>query len=282
MQRHQTLLMVASCNVSALGAMQLLLDRGANVNAETDDLRMTPLHFACKDGNVRGIKLLLEYGANPYAVDFHGRTPLHYAAMGSPAWVLAKLLKRTKAAQVNAGDEAGYTALMVACEHGRTDVVALLLEHGADPTLRNRLQHLAVELADWFGHRKIMDLLERRQRRLADAAAAAAHMLDGGAVPSTPAGGAMGTPMPLMSPVATPSVAEVRTFGMDGSHAAGGALDPLGAALEKSASTVPFGGGGAGGGGGGPGGSDVSEEGVVTVMATAGVASSGGGGPPTA
>jgi len=43
-----------------------------------------------------------------------------------------------------------------------------------------------------------------------------------------------------MSPVATPSAAaETRNFGLEAGHG-GGAADPLGVALEKSASTIPF------------------------------------------
>ena len=69
-------------------------------------------------------------------------------------------------ALIDAADASGYTALMVASEHGRQEVVELLLEHGASPVLRNRLAHTSVELADWFGHRKIVEVLDACIKKL--------------------------------------------------------------------------------------------------------------------
>ena len=54
---------------------------------------------------------------------------------------------------------------MVASEHGRQDVVEFLLSQGASPVLKNRLLHTSVELADWFGHRKIVEVGDRSLRR---------------------------------------------------------------------------------------------------------------------
>lgn len=39
------------------------------------------------------------------------------------------------------------------------DVVELLIELGADCTLKNKLNHNATELADWFGHKRAVELL---------------------------------------------------------------------------------------------------------------------------
>ncbi|WP_281508854.1 ankyrin repeat domain-containing protein [Wolbachia endosymbiont (group B) of Pandemis cinnamomeana] len=58
---------------------ELLLDRGANVNA-VDNLDMTPLHFALKYNREELVRLLLDRGANVNAVDKKGRTPLSIVA----------------------------------------------------------------------------------------------------------------------------------------------------------------------------------------------------------
>ena len=50
-----------------------LLEVGANPN--TFDGRQTPLHRAVLAGNAQGIAALLEYGADPNAADFEGKTP---------------------------------------------------------------------------------------------------------------------------------------------------------------------------------------------------------------
>lgn len=80
---------------------------------------------------------------------------------------------------LNAVDTNGYTPVMLAAEHGRgkvllagrslrvrsracscaADVVELLIELGADCTLKNKLNHNATELADWFGHKRAVELL---------------------------------------------------------------------------------------------------------------------------
>ncbi|KAK8123761.1 hypothetical protein PG999_003679 [Apiospora kogelbergensis] len=56
---------------------------------------------------------------------------LHLAVGGGHIDTLRLLLQRLDAAALNARDERGYTALECAVMEGRTDLVALLLEHGA-------------------------------------------------------------------------------------------------------------------------------------------------------
>jgi ankyrin repeat protein len=55
-------------------AVQLLIDRGADVNA-VNSRGMTPMHYAARTGNDRAIQLLAEHGANLDAKDRLGRTP---------------------------------------------------------------------------------------------------------------------------------------------------------------------------------------------------------------
>lgn len=53
----------------------MLLNRGAEVNAETDEMR-TALHEACDHGNSDVVKILLDAGADVNIVDIEGNTPL--------------------------------------------------------------------------------------------------------------------------------------------------------------------------------------------------------------
>ena len=55
----------------------VLIRRGANVNARRPDRLDTPLHFA-SNAEVAGV--LIEHGADVEALDWSGRTPLHWAA----------------------------------------------------------------------------------------------------------------------------------------------------------------------------------------------------------
>jgi ankyrin repeat protein len=242
-QRFQTPLIISVTNTRGYAITEFLIDNGADVNATVDDLGVTALHIACKESNDVATKLLLQSGADPIIVDSNCRSVLHYAVTGSSLEVIRRLLKRTKGALINAADESGYTPLMVACEQGRLEVVQLLLEQRADPTMRNRLNHQAIELADWFGHRKVVEELEGWLRRAGVLPDSGVHHSEG-MVPQSPAA-TMTTPLPmLMSPTAaTPTSHGDMTFG-EGTHASsvtgGGASDPLGAQLQTSGSAVPF------------------------------------------
>ena len=55
----------------------VLIRRGANVNARRPERLDTPLHFA-SNADVAGV--LIEHGAEVEALDWSGRTPLHWAA----------------------------------------------------------------------------------------------------------------------------------------------------------------------------------------------------------
>lgn len=61
-------------------ACSLLLERGADVNAQTRSGRASSLHRAAYSGHVTVVKLLIKYGADPRLSDSDGQTPLHKAA----------------------------------------------------------------------------------------------------------------------------------------------------------------------------------------------------------
>jgi len=56
-----------------------LIDKGANIEAETND-KETPLIIASRKGKVNAMLSLLNRGANLYAVDCRRWSSLHYAA----------------------------------------------------------------------------------------------------------------------------------------------------------------------------------------------------------
>lgn len=278
LQRQQTPLMLSVTNVNAIRVTELLIESGADVDAATADLQMTALLFACKDNNVPAIKLLLQVGANPCITDVSRRTCFHYAVLSCPTALVRELNERTKGAFLNAADSSGYTPLMVAAEHGRADTARDLLEMGANPLLRNKLNHQAIELADWFGQKRIVEELEawfkrsgvsmRGERVEGDEAGARGGVV----VPPSPAG--LGnTPVPgMMSPALaamTPGAMQQGQAGQGGhgehggtasasgpggmmgssqetARGAGGLLadvhapDPVGQSLAQSGSTVPF------------------------------------------
>ncbi|XP_020293932.1 putative ankyrin repeat protein RBE_0220 isoform X5 [Pseudomyrmex gracilis] len=128
----------------------MLLDRGANVNAETQD-GTTPLHHAIKFENmeiaelllnhganvnasdkselVSGVQMLLDRGANVNAETRYGTTPLHHAIKFENMKIAELLLDH--GANVNASDKSG-TPLCCAVEKKNVEVVAMLLDRGAN------------------------------------------------------------------------------------------------------------------------------------------------------
>ena len=56
-------------------------DRACRANTELPNLDgQTPLHKACRDGNIHVVSMLIEYNASVRATDDKGQTPLHHAA----------------------------------------------------------------------------------------------------------------------------------------------------------------------------------------------------------
>ncbi|XP_036397225.1 ankyrin repeat domain-containing protein 50-like [Megalops cyprinoides] len=138
----------------------LLIEKGG-VPLESRDMEgRTALHVACWQGNLEGMRLLLKHGADVNAQDREGRPPLH-----SVAWrghgVAACLLLESKGVDVNlACTQQGATALCIAAQEGHTDLVAVLLEKGADPEHVDRYGRSPVKVAAKMGHVGIVRLLE--------------------------------------------------------------------------------------------------------------------------
>jgi ankyrin repeat protein len=106
--------------------VQLLLDKGANVNA-LDHKFWTPLHRAAFSGNTSSAVLLLKKGADVGAMDVNGQTPLHIAANAGQYFVVLELLRWH--ADVNAKDCNRLTPLdLVTKKSYRDNTVSPLLE----------------------------------------------------------------------------------------------------------------------------------------------------------
>ena len=121
----------------ALAAAQLLLERGADVGAalqvaaDNKHFGWQPLHFAAAGGHVPLIELLLARGADAAAAGRHGRTPFLEAAWCGHTGAVRAFLDAGMPVDAHR-DVSGATALHLAAEKARADVVALLLERGAD------------------------------------------------------------------------------------------------------------------------------------------------------
>jgi ankyrin repeat protein len=119
---------------AALGAEERLDDLLAQdeslVSARSAD-GFTPLHFAAFFAHPGAARVLVERGAdvsdvaqNPMKVQ-----PLHSAAAGNCLEIVALLLEH--GADPNAEQEGGFVPIDAARQHGADEIEALLVQHGA-------------------------------------------------------------------------------------------------------------------------------------------------------
>eukprot|EP00930_Biecheleria_cincta_P034720 TRINITY_DN23959_c0_g1_i2.p1 TRINITY_DN23959_c0_g1~~TRINITY_DN23959_c0_g1_i2.p1 ORF type:complete len:748 (-),score=139.28 TRINITY_DN23959_c0_g1_i2:238-2481(-) len=120
---------------------------GAVFNETLEDLNEVDslLMVFASAANLAGVRWLFVLGANPEACDTNGTTCLHAACRKGSLAIVKEFIMR--ATSLNTTDAAGWTPLHVALFMGRRQVAMQLLQHGADPLLRNGRGQLPAELS---------------------------------------------------------------------------------------------------------------------------------------
>lgn len=137
-------------------ATLLYLDAGMAVDTSGEG-GWTPLLVASFNGNEAIAELLLQRGADPYALDGAGYTPLHWAAFNGFSQVTRLLIG--KRVNVDAANRYGWTPLLQAAARGHTEVVEMLLAAGADPNLADQEGWTPLHKAVVNLHSGVVDLL---------------------------------------------------------------------------------------------------------------------------
>ncbi|XP_037646815.1 ankyrin repeat and SOCS box protein 9-like [Sebastes umbrosus] len=164
-----------ACLQGSVTCAKLLMENGANVNASTVD-GQTPLSEACARGHVTCVSLLLQHGATPLGTSQtsspihraaakghaecieplvqHGADvdqyidqsgfPLHVACSNQHLSTVRKLLQL--GARVNSS-VSGDSSLHIAARLSSPEMVSVLLDHGADRSLRNSEGKQPLDLA---------------------------------------------------------------------------------------------------------------------------------------
>jgi FOG: Ankyrin repeat len=110
-----------------LKPVNLLLRHHANPNIV--GTRGTALHAAVESGGQDVFETLIQHGANINAVGLHGESPVLIAAAMGKSRIVARLLSLK--ANLNLKDTGGKSALDLAKEENRTEVIAMLHKAGA-------------------------------------------------------------------------------------------------------------------------------------------------------
>ncbi|AMP09708.1 ankyrin repeat family protein [Collimonas arenae] len=158
-QRGETGLMVALQEDSMKVFDVLINAQGIDLNlrARNGD---TALMIASYKGKVAAVKALLDKEAEPNNT---GWTALHYAAAIGNDEIVQMLLDAS--AYIDAGSPNNTTPIMMAARAGKIMTVKLLLDSGADATLKNDVGMSAIDLARKFDHNDIADGLTSRLKQ---------------------------------------------------------------------------------------------------------------------
>ena len=157
--RGETLLMIAAREKSlkALSYLAKFPKTDKEARANNGD---TALMLAAFGGSLPAVTILVEAEAE---VNQPGWTALHYGAASGSTEVVAYLLENH--AYIDAEAPNGLTPLMMAVVFGKKAVVQLLLEQGADATLRNEKGQTAMDLAKQNAREDLIEILSTVVKR---------------------------------------------------------------------------------------------------------------------
>jgi cytohesin len=143
-----------------LPEVRQLLKHDPSLVSSRDENGFTPLHLAAANGYKSMVEFLLTTKADVNAKDNAGSTPLHQAAAadGGHSDIVELLLAHK--ADVNAADTQGLTPLHYALLADNPDVATALLNHGANPNVKdNTAGHTPLILAAAKGYKQVTELL---------------------------------------------------------------------------------------------------------------------------
>ena len=123
--------LAAAAAANAADAVRRLLAEGRGAD-ETDDSGITPLMWAARDNALAAMDVLLDRGADVNARDARNRwTPLLHATHTQRPAAVRLLLER--GADPNLSAPRNLAPLLMAADDPNPEIVALLLAHGANP-----------------------------------------------------------------------------------------------------------------------------------------------------
>jgi ankyrin repeat protein len=127
--------------------VRIIIEQGIRQSA-VDSNGRTPLRLAADIGAWESAKLLADSGSDPFSAAGDGRTPAEVAIAKGNSGIRALFSGKG----INARDASGNTVLHYAARQGDSDAISLLLELGANKTLKNIAAESAADIARRWNH----------------------------------------------------------------------------------------------------------------------------------
>ncbi|GFU11197.1 ankyrin-3 [Nephila pilipes] len=154
---HQTVLHVAA-KFDRINIVKYLTEIKRNLIDDCDKEGETPLQIAIKNDSKKTTKFLLKYKIDSSIEDASVFSLLHSAILRGNTKVVEIILDREINIDNNLSPE-GYTALHIAAEIGKADLVNLLIMKKADVESKNDLDLTPLHLAVANGHLEVVKTL---------------------------------------------------------------------------------------------------------------------------
>lgn len=123
-----------ACSSGFIETVDLLLKNKANVNVSCADVNITPLYIACQNNHTEVVKSLVNKGADVNTKCLkENYSSLQISTENNNYEVVKCLLKSKADPNVHDNSVEKMTPLFKACSKGFSEIVELLLEHGAEP-----------------------------------------------------------------------------------------------------------------------------------------------------
>lgn len=148
-----------ACKKGHFKIVKVLIDYGASLN-EKDIGGFTPLHEGVVNNNYEICQYLLSHGADPLIKDCdYGLYPFHYACQNGNLSIVNLLLDNMQGFSINTAGADGRTALMLSIGSKNVMVIEELLKRDADANIADEKHITAIHIASSVGCFEIFKII---------------------------------------------------------------------------------------------------------------------------